>query len=283
MYHDEIAFDAMTLGSPLTAKVRTGLTDTLEQDFSNHLLGLLLASDLFAARHPGPRHWLESHVLATCWEDAVIRFSGERLDQDDLDALLGCVLLAFRNPGRDIGSTRFSLRELTRLIQPKGRRIPARVLERSLWRLSAARIEIEGLDGHFHIQARLLHTLLCDRAAGLCAIDVNTRIMEGFRSATAVERLLATRAPLGIGSLRRWLAGLLANSPSSLRLEIEALRRLSGLTRQPVAAFRVRAVAALQALLDLGYIASIEPCGPDRLVIRHQIARGEDSACLLLS
>jgi hypothetical protein len=283
MYHDEIGFDAMTLDSPLARSGQLGLTDTLEQDFSSRLLGLILASDLFAARNPAPIHWLENVVLETCWDGAVIGFSGERLDQDDLDAFLGCVILAFRNPGRGLGSTRFTLRELTRLIRPKGRRITARRLERSLWRLAAARLEIEDSAGCYNIQARLLNTLLCDRAAGICAVDINPRIMEGFRTATSVERLLATRAPLDSGGFRRWLAGLLANSPSCLRLEVSGLRRLCGLTRQPMPAFRIRAITALQAFLDLGYIASIEPCGPDRLVIQHRVARGEEPSCLLLS
>jgi hypothetical protein len=283
MYHDEIGFDAMALVSPLTRSEPAGLADTLEQGFSSRLLGLILASDLFAARNPAPRHWLENIALETSWDGAGIAFSGERLDQDDLDAFLGCVILAFRNPGRGLGSTRFTLRELTRLIRPKGRRITSRHLERSLWRLAAARLEIEDSAGCYNIQARLLNTLLCDRAAGICAVDINPRIMEGFRTATSVERLLTTRAPLDSGGFCRWLAGLLANSPSSLRLELAALRRLCGLTRQPMPAFRIRAITALQAFLDLGYVASVEPCGPDRLVIQHRVARGEEANCLLLS
>lgn len=283
MYHDEIGFDTIALDSPLACDEQVGPAGILEQDFSSRLLGLILASDLFAARNPGPRHWLENIVLKTCWEGADIRFSGEQLDQDDLDAFLGCVILAFRNPGRGLGSTRFLLRDLTRLIRPMGRRFDAKRLERSLWRLAAARIEIEDAAGDYHIQSRLLHTLLSDRAAGICAVDVNPRIMEGFRTATAVERLLTIRAPLGTGGFRRWLSALLANVSSSFRVDIAALRRLSGLTHQPAQAFGERALAALQAFMDLGYIASIEHLGPDRLVVHHRVSRREDSACLLLS
>ncbi len=283
MYHDDFGFDAMTLDSPLDRDGQAFSADALEQGFGAGLLGLLLTSDLFSARNPGPRRLLTDVTLATSWPGAVVRFSGERLDQDDLDTFLGCVLLAFRNPGRGLGSTRFLLREMSRLLRPGGRRFAPRHLERSLWRLAAARIEIEAKEGHCHIQARLLHTLLCDRAAGLCAVDVNPRIMEAFRTATAVERLMATRAPLGTAPFRRWLAGVLANSTGCLRLDIAGLRRLSGLAHQPLPAFRIRAIAALQSFLDMGYIVSIEPHGPDRLVILHQVARGEEPACLLLS
>ena len=283
MYHDEIGFDAMALESPLAQDGQIGLAVSLEHAFTTRLLGLVLASDLFTARHPGPRVWRENVPLESCIAGTSIRFSGERLDQDDLDALLGCVLLALRNPGRSPGSTQFSLRELTRVIRPKGRRFDARRLDRSLWRLAAARIEIEDEGGCYNIQARLLNTLLCDRAAGICAADVNPRLSEGFRTATAVERLLATRAPLGSGAFLRWLAAFLANSPSCLRLDLAALRRVSGMSHQPLTGFRVRAIAALQDFLDLGYIASIEPCGPDRMVVTHRIARGEESSCLLLS
>lgn len=283
MYHDEIGFDAMALQGPLAQDEQAGAAGALEQGVSSRLLGLILASELFAARHAGPRNWHDDVALESCWHGADIRFSGEALDQDDLSAFLGCVILAFRAPGRGLGSTRFRLRDLTRLVRPRGRHFDARRMERSLWRLAAARIEIEDAAGEYHIQARLLHTLLCDRAAGICAVDVNPRIMEGFRSATGVERLLATRAPLGSDGFRRWLAGLLANSPGTLRLDFAALRRLSGLSHQPLPAFRTRTVAALQALMDLEYIAAIEPCGPDRLVIHHRVSRGEEAACLLLS
>ena len=81
----------------------------------------------------------------------------------------------------------------------------------------------------------------------------------------------------------RWLAGFLSYGPAALRLDFAALRRVSGLSRQPMAAFRVRAVAALQDFLDLGAIAAIESAGPDRLIVTRPAARGEEPACLLLS
>jgi hypothetical protein len=282
MYHDDYGFDALALESPLDRAECAAGSPALEDGFAGNLVGLILASDLFAARSQGPRPWTEGVTLATSWSGATIRYCGERLNQDDLDALLGCVLLAFRNPGRSQGCTRFSLRDLTRLIRPTGRRFAVRCLERSLWRLAAARIEIESGAGQVLIQTRLIHALLCDGAAGVCSAELNPRIMEGLRSATVVERLLATRAPLG-DPFRRWLAGLLANATGCLRLDLAGLRRLSGLTHQPMPAFRVRAVGALQALLDMGYIVSIEPNGPDRMVVMHQVARGEQAACLLLS
>ncbi|WP_300162438.1 hypothetical protein [Solidesulfovibrio sp.] len=282
MYHDEIAFDAMPLANPFDAEARPGPADALEQGFSDRLAGLLLASDLFAARNPGPRTRCDGAPLAACWDGADVRYCGERLDQDDLDAFLGCLLLAFRESGRS-GAARFRLRDLTRLIRPKGRRFDARRLERSLWRLAGARIEIEEGAGCVRMQVRLLHTLLCDREAGICALDVNPRLMAGLRAAAVVERLLAARAPLGAAPFPRWLAALLSHGPSTLRLDMAALRRLSGLTRQPMPAFRLRAIAALQDFLDLGYVAAIEPVGPDRLVVRRPEARGEEPACLLLS
>lgn len=282
MYHDEIGFDALTLDSPFNSDGQARPVGALEQGLSVRLLGLILASDLFAARNPGPRPWIENMPLATCWDGADIRFSGERLDQDDLDAFLGCALFAFRDNGRS-GAARFHLRDLTRLLRPRGRRFAGRRLERSLWRLASARLEIEDAAGHMHIQARLLNTLLCDRVAGVCAVDVSPRILEGLRGAPAVERLLAVRLPLASSAFHRWLAALLAHGPACLRLELPALRRLSGLTRQPMPAFRIRAIAALQDFLDLGIIAAIEPAGPDRLVVARPVARGEEPACLLLS
>lgn len=282
MYNDDIAFDAMPLANPFDNEVRPGPADALEQEFANRLIGLVLASDLFAARNPGPRHWVDDVELATYWPNATIRFCGERLDQDDLDAFLGCVLLAFRDSGRK-GAARFTLRELTRLIRPKGRRFDAKRLEHALWRLTSARVEIEEAAGCVRMQARLLNTLLCDRNAGICALDISPRIMEGFRAAPVIERLLAVRASLGSAAFPRWLAGLLSQGPACLCLELAALRRLSGLTRQPMPAFRVRAITALQDFLDLGYLDAIEPAGPDRLVTRRPVARGEEPACLLLS
>ncbi|MFU2209917.1 hypothetical protein [Solidesulfovibrio sp. C21] len=282
MYHDDFGFDAMTLESPLVPEAKAGPADALEQGFAGRMAGLILASDLFSARNAGPRPWIDSLELSTCWPGAVIRYCGERLDQDDLDAFLGCVLLAFRDTGR-AGAARFHLRDLTRLLRPRGRRFATRRLERSLWRLASARIEIEEEAGHVLMQAKLLNTLLCDRAAGICAVDVSPRVMEAFCAAPVVERLLACRAPFEAGRFHRWLAGLLSQGPAASRLDLSALRRLSGLTRQPMPAFRVRAITALQDFLDMGLLAAIEPAGPDRLVAMRPIARGEEAACLLLS
>lgn len=282
MYLDEIGFDTMPLATPLGLETRPGPADALEQEFADRFVGLILASDLFAARNPGPRSWLDEVPLATCWEGATIRFCGERLDQDDLDALLGCMLTAYRQSGRT-GAARFRLRELTRLIRPKGRRFDARRLERSLWRLASARVEIEEEAGSVRMQAKLVHTLLCDRPAGCCAMDINPRLLAGFHGAPTVERLLSVRAPLGAAPFPRWLAGLLAHGPACVRLDLAVLRRLSGLSRQPLPAFRQRTIAALQDFLDLGYVEAIEPAGPDRLVVKRPVARGEEPACLLLS
>jgi len=282
MYHEDFGFDAVTLAGPLDNDAPMEPADTLEQEFAAHLLGLVLASDLFAARNPGPRAWLEKVALATCWPDTRIFYSGERLDQDDLDTFLGCALLALRSPGRGRGSVRLHPRELARLIHPTGRRFDAKRQERSLWRLTAARLDIEDAGGDYVMQARLFNALLCDHASGVCAVDVSPRILEGFAGAARVERLLASRASLADG-LHRWLAGFLAHGPTDLRLDIGALRRLCGLTRQPLAAFRERAVAALREFLDCGVIAAIESGGPDRLIVRRPAARGEEAACLLLS
>jgi len=283
MYHDDFGFDALPLQSPLERTVRGGGLWVQEQDYANNLIGLLLASDLFSARNPGTRPWLEDAPLATSWPDVTVRFSGELLDQDDLDVLLGCLLSAFGNPGRTAGATRFALSDLAKRIRTKGRRLTVHAVERSLWRLAGTGLEIISANEQIRIRMRLVHALLCDSASGVCSVELNPRLLEGFRSSTSVERLLATRAPLGSAPFPRWLAGLLANATGCLCLELPGLRRLCGLTHQSMAAFRERAVAALQTFLDLGYIVAIDRKGPDRLVITHQVARGEQSACLLVS
>jgi len=283
MYHDDFGFDALPLQSPLERTVRGGGLWVQEQDYANNLIGLLLASDLFSARNPGTRPWLEDASLATSWPDVTVRFSGELLDQDDLDVLLGCLLSAFGNPGRTAGATRFALSDLAKRIRTKGRRLTVHAVERSLWRLAGTGLEIISANEQIRIRMRLVHALLCDSASGVCSVELNPRLLEGFRSSTSVERLLATRAPLGSAPFPRWLAGLLANATGCLCLELPGLRRLCGLTHQSMTAFRERAVAALQTFLDLGYIVAIDRKGPDRLVITHQVARGEQSACLLVS
>ncbi len=101
-----------------------------------------------------------------------------------------------------------------------------------------------------------------------------------MRSATAVERLLATRIPLGTALFRRWLTGLLANSTGCLRLDLAdcAAERA---VHQPMSESGLGGLP-LQELLDLGYIVSIEPNGPDRMVVLHQVARGDQAACQML-
>lgn len=283
MYHDDFGFDALPLPSPFDRPARAGGLWAQEQDYSGKLIGLLLASDLFAARAPGARHMLEDTPLATSWPGVEVRYSGEFLDQDDLDILLGAVLLVFGNPGRSSGSARFPVRDLIRRIRGKGRRLTSRAVERSLWRLAGANIAIQSLDGRIRMQTKLVHGLFFDTENGTCFLELNPRLLEAFHSPTSVERLLATRAPLGTAPFHRWLAGLLANATACLCLELPGLRRLSGLVHQPMAVFRERAEAALRDFSDLGYIISMEQHGPDRLVVTHQVARGEQSACLLVS
>ena len=157
MYHDDFGFDALPLQSPLDRSPRGSSLWVQEQDYASQLVGLLLASDLFSARTPGPHPVLEGALLATSWPGVVVRFTGESLDQDDLDTLLGCLLLAFGNPGRSSGSTRFPLRDLARRIGAKGRRPTVRGLERSLWRLAGAGLGVTSEDGKIRTHTRLIH------------------------------------------------------------------------------------------------------------------------------
>jgi hypothetical protein len=226
---------------------------------------LFLASDLFPASAVRRRKRMEREALHVLTPSQAALYSGECLDQFDLDVFLGCLLRDLRRQKPVRRFMRDFLRQLGRRPTPS---YMAR-LEASLLRLANARIELA--DKRFGCCIQLVESVLVDRDQGMCRAQASPEAVAAFREVDGVEALARLRFGLGQRPLTKWLAGLISVvGGEACLLDLDRLRVLCGRHSSDPAVFAGQALPALSTLVDLGYIQSMRQCQNGRvMVVRH--------------
>jgi len=214
-----------------------------------------LASALFAASRLRRRRATECAALPVLKGGARLVFSGERLDQDDLDVFLGCVehSLEQQRPGR--GSVRFAVDDFLRRL---GRRDTPATRERlaaSLLRIELSRIAL--CDEEMNAYANLLVCVGFDLGRDVWFAEVNPDVLAAFARATNPLGFIHTRLRLGPRPLAKWLFGLAWTLQDDCLLRSGELRRLCGCQALEGAPFRALFRKALSALALVGYGAAV--------------------------
>jgi len=272
MFLEEFSLDAVGVFQPPPFTVR----DTPLLPAPGTLLGtgasLFLGSDLFPARSLRKRRRLDRWPLTVVSESHSARYSGEILDQFDMDVFLGCVLKALRRETPVRRPMREFLKQLGRRPTP----LYTRRLEASLFRLSSARIELD--DRRYGCCVQLLDSVLVDRELGVFRAQASPEAVAALRGVGSLDRLARLRFGYGRRPLLKWLAGLilvLGGKPALL--DLDRLRALCGNGDCDPRIFSARAVPALRSLVDMGYIHSMRPCRDGRILVMFN-ARGKKAA-----
>jgi len=277
MFLEEVTLDASEIFHHPALQVQ----DTPVLPAPGSLLGagasLFLASDLFPASAVRRRKRLERATLQVLSPSQAATYSGECLDQFDLDVFLGCLLRDLRRQK----PVRRSMRDFLRLL---GRRpTPSYMvrLEASLLRLANGRIALA--DRRFGCCVQLVESVLVDRDQGVCRAQASPEAIAAFREVEGLETVARLRFSLGQRPLTKWLAGLISVvGGEACLLDLNRLRVLCGRGATDSAVFAGQALPALATLVDLGYIQSMRQCQNGRVMVVRHGGRNRAAECQLV-
>jgi len=210
-----------------------------------------LASALFSASRLNRRRAAGCVILPVLTSGLRLVFSGERLDQDDMDVFLGCVeySLERRQPGW--GGVRFTVDDfLGRL----GRRDTPQARERlaaSFLRIELSRIAL--CDQSMSAYTHLLSAVGFDNGGDMWFAEVNPDVLTSFARADNPLGGIHARLRLGARPLAKWLYGLAWSIQGECLFKLEELRELSGCKVPAGAPFAALFRKALSSLAIVGY------------------------------
>lgn len=205
---------------------------------------LLFASDCFQAIYARKRQHVSRHPLVTALPQFTLLYTGERLDQFDLDVLLACL----RSTHRAVpvkGMVRISLRELAQKVsRTTGKMVQARV-RGSLRRLEAGTLHIS--DARYEFLFSFLQQVMINRENDLCLVAVHPMLLESLNAIPRLDLKIRDRGALAADGLLRWLHAL-SHCCSEMCIPQAMLPELSGSRALP----RVRVETAMATLADTG-------------------------------
>ncbi len=191
-----------------------------------------LRSALFGVVKRGVRADLKRQSLAVV-NGTEILYTGERLDQGDLDVWAQCLHIARTH---DLGlRVQFGAREFLRAIDRKGDGHSIEWLKRSMSRLMECTVWIK--DGKRMYSGHMLEFAGWDDATGqfVIKIDPSAASLYGTDSWTGIE--LSQRQELK-GDLARWLHAFYATHAHPFAYKVETLHSLCGSERGRIRDFR---------------------------------------------
>lgn len=205
-------------------------------------------SGLFAAS-AGQRNYVREALLASPSRTKRYTYTGEPLDQFDLDILLHCTAAAgvARKHGTQI--------EHAGLIKALGKRNDAAMRKRicdSLTRLQECAIGIDG-EGYRYM-TRLMNRALLNSAACASLVEINSDFADSIRTMRGLDLLLHERRSLGNNGLAKWLHGVLWVFPAGFSSDLATLAELSGMRRKSAYGFQKQCLEALELLIDTGVV-----------------------------
>ncbi|MGE4557821.1 MAG: hypothetical protein AB7D07_13495 [Desulfovibrionaceae bacterium] len=226
--------------------------------FRKQRLGIYLASDLFTSSYNKASGAVSRKPLASMARGKRLYYTGEILDQWDLDVLMHCAMQSRLPPdasGQFKTSPAVMLRELGLRNDQRNRdRIYA-----SLSRLHSGCLEIAGK--RYTYMTRLLNRALLDRDRQLCLLEANADLVAAFQRGARSALDFRDRLTLGRNGMAKWLHGILLVFRGGFSANMTALRRLCGAERFTARAFAARTAKALELLSDARLVSGWEMDG----------------------
>ncbi|GAB7079253.1 hypothetical protein [Megalodesulfovibrio paquesii] len=216
---------------------------------------LFLLSSLFRADYLGRRAWVTAQPLSSVARSKVLLYTGETLDQFDLDVLLYCA----QQPRAATGCMVAPAQLLKELHLRHDERNRTRVFE-SLARLHGCCLEFR--KGGYRYLTRFLNRLLLDDQAPGCLVEVNDEILQTLGRGPQHASRRHDRYALGREGLDKWLYGAMGIFAAGFEADLSRLQQLMGLERKPAKAFQEELARSLERLGAAGSIASHQ-FGPD--------------------
>ncbi|WP_342221755.1 plasmid replication initiator TrfA [Candidatus Fukatsuia endosymbiont of Tuberolachnus salignus] len=183
----------------------------------------ILRGSLFGIVAKGKRRY-EKNILKATVRGLTVKFTGEQLDQADLDVWAECI---HRCRGYELGEQiRFSSYAFLKSIGRNTGNTQHEWLKSSLFRLSACVLELG--DGRFFYVGHILHEWYRDEATGEHLIVINPKIAVFFSVDMWTGILAEQRALLKNKPLAKWLHAFYSTHDQPFEYKVETLMHLCG-------------------------------------------------------
>jgi len=218
---------------------------------------LFFASELFQGRYVRRREQVRNYEARSICPARTVRYTGERLDQFDLDVLLVCALHSSEQCGSAPGMVKIDMRGIAKaLLKTAGRTALPRVAA-SLRRLESCRFEVR--DGRFIYCLRPVQKVLIDTLEQRCLVELNPEMLRSLKSIHNFPSFVQERLRLPMCSIDRWLHGLLYYS-SEVCIPFSGFAALSG--NATAQALQVRkSLDRLRCVVRQNAMGILEGCG----------------------
>lgn len=264
------------LGRPVPGFVRESEPRPREQRFLLQKPALYLGSDLFSVVESRGHKAVSRRPLQTISSKRVL-FSGERLDQSDLDILLVLLARARESGVRPGEAFRMGAAEILKPIRRRTDKQGRAWLKKRLFRLEAGRLMVH--DSRFSYATQLISKFLYDHEEHDVVAVMDRELQKAFTT-DRLPQLVRERSCLGADSFAKWLHALAWSMEQPFSVSPEGLFRLCGLPVAKRPAFAGALDHALECLGELGCLAA-ERLPSGSLVLRHVSAQSERGTCRL--
>lgn len=242
---------------------------------------LYVVSNLFSA-HGGARKIVHRQELHTASAHKQVFYSGETLNQKDLDVWLG--LVALTPAYGSTGAVRFGVSSLLSLLQTRNTAAARERVVESIKRMQAGRIEIVG--PRWESSLSLIAEAAFDKVENVCSVRINDAVAAVFRHKDRLCVDLKMRGTLckkrGGCGLTKWLHVLCSTNDNCLKFDMETVRRLSGYKAPSPDAYKESLGRAMDTLVAERAIGEWKADGSGGVVVQPADGLKDVGVCYLL-
>lgn len=194
---------------------------------------IVLRSALFGLVEKGDRKF-EKNVLKASFNGYTVKYTGEQLDQSDLDVWLECLSRYKQTP---LGYTiRFSSYEFLKAIKRNTGKSQYDWLHDTLNRMQSSGIHLS--DGKYTYIGSLINEVYRDEETGENCLVLNPKIIACFGDSSWTGVIRDLRLQLKGKPLTKWLYGFYSSHAKPLAIKVETLKELCGSKRGELYKFR---------------------------------------------
>ena len=213
-----------------------------------------LRGALFAAVQGKKRGFIKDQILAV-QEGYQIIFRGEQLNQFDLDVWETALHIADQQQINLGTECRGSIYNFLKIMGKSNAGTSRRYLDQAISRLTACEVKIKG--ERYSFRGNLIHRFYKDEVTDQYVMVLNPDLVRLYRAGyTQIEHDNIKK--LGQKDLAKWLYRYYASHDKPYPVSIDKIRELSGSTNPHKGSFTRRLKAALQSLIDIGFVRSFK-------------------------
>lgn len=205
----------------------------------------VLRSALFGAIKKGTRRYMEGEKVAAL-DGIEIRYTGQRLDQGDLDAWESVLhIVRLQEMGEQCRFTAYAMLKLLGKTDAGSNR---NTLHKRLMRLKANAIEVQ--QGRYSYAGSLIDDVYRDTETHEYVLILNLKLRALFAADQFTQVDWSVRHALDGKPLAQWLHGYYASHAKPYPINVETLLKLSGSENEDPSSGRQKLRKALDALTD---------------------------------